>query len=97
MIKVFVDDVLIGQNGYWVNALLAGLVLAAVTQGALVWLQRAFLARMEAKLSIVMTSGFFWHLVTLPMPFFSQRYAGDLVSRVASNDRVARLLSTSSR
>ena len=93
MIKVFVDDVLIGQNGYWVNALLAGLLLAAVAQGALVWLQRAFLARMEAKLSIVMTSGFFWHLVTLPMPFFSQRYAGDLVSRVASNDRVARLLS----
>ena len=59
----------------------------------MVWLQRAFLARMEAKLSIVMTSGFFWHLVTLPMPFFSQRYAGDLVSRVASNDKVARLLS----
>ena len=93
MIKVFVDDVLIGRNGDWVNALLAGLVLAAVVQGALVWLQRAFLARMEAKLSIVMTSGFFWHLITLPMPFFSQRYAGDLVSRVSSNDRVARLLS----
>ena len=93
MTKVFVDDVLIGQNGDWVNALLAGLVLAAVIQGALVWLQRAFLARMEAKLSLVMTSRFFWHLVTLPIPFFSQRYAGDLVSRVASNDRVARLLS----
>ena len=93
MIKVFVDDVLIGQNGNWVNALLSGLVLAAFIQGALVWLQRAFLARMEAKLSIITTSAFFWHLVSLPMPFFSQRYAGDLVSRVASNDRVARLLS----
>ena len=93
MIKVFVDDVLIGRNGDWVNALLAGLALAAVTQGALVWLQRVFLARMEAKLSIVMTAHFFWHLVTLPMPFFSQRHAGDLVSRVASNDAVARLLS----
>ena len=93
MIKVFVDDVLIGRNGAWVNALLAGLVLSAVVQGALVWLQRVFLARMEAKLSIIMASSFFWHLVTLPMPFFSQRYAGDLVSRVASNDKVARLLS----
>ena len=93
MLKVFVDDVLIARNGDWVNALLAGLVMASVAQAALVWLQRGFLARMEAKLSIVMTSGFFWHLVSLPMPFFSQRYAGDLVSRVASNDRVARLLS----
>ena len=93
MTKVFVDDVLIGQNGDWVNALLAGLVLAAAIQGALVWLQRAFLARMEAKLSLVTTSRFFWHLITLPVPFFGQRYAGDLVSRVASNDRVARLLS----
>ena len=91
--RVFIDDVLIRRNGDWVVALLIGLAVAAVVQGALLWLQRAFLARMEAKLSIVMTTHFFWHVASLPMQFFGQRYTGDLVSRVLSNDNVARLLS----
>ena len=93
MIKVFVDDVLIRQNGDWVNGLLIGLALAAVLQGALVWLQRVCLSRMEAKLSIVTTARFFWHVATLPMTFFGQRYAGDLAGRVVSNSAVAQLLS----
>ena len=93
MVKVFIDDVLIRQNGSWVMPLLVGLALAAAAQGALTWLQRALLARMETKLSIVTTTRFFWHVVTLPMQFFSQRYAGDIASRVLSNDKVAALLS----
>lgn len=93
MIKVFIDDVLIGQNGDWMAPLLIGLALAAAAQGALIWLQRTLLARMETKLSIVTTTNFFRHVVTLPMLFFSQRYAGDIANRVASNDAVARLLS----
>ena len=93
MLKVFIDDVLIRQNGTWLAPLLIGLALAAVTQGGLIWLQRTLLARMETKLSIVTTTRFFWHIMTLPVLFFSQRYAGDISSRVASNDAVARLLS----
>ena len=93
MLKVFVDDVLIGQNDRWTTELLIGLGLAAAIQGALIWIQRAFLARMETRLSVVTTARFFWHVVTLPMAFFSQRYAGDLAQRVDSNDTVARLLS----
>ena len=93
MLKVFIDDVLIRHNGSWVMPLLVGLALAAAAQGVLTWLQRSLLARMETKLSIVTTARFFWHVVTLPMQFFSQRYAGDIASRVVSNDRVARLIS----
>jgi len=94
MIKVFIDEVLIRQNGHWVMALIVGLGVAALAQGALTWLQRSLLARMETKLSLVTTMHFFWHVATLPMQFFSQRYAGDIASRVASNDRVARLISS---
>ena len=93
MLKVFIDDVLIRQNGSWLAPLLIGLSLVAIAQGGLVWLQRTLLARMETKLSIVMTTRFFWHVATLPLLFFSQRYAGDIASRVRSNDAVARLLS----
>ena len=93
MLKVFIDDVLIRQNNSWLAPLLIGLALAAAARGGLIWLQRTLLARMETKLSIVTTTRFFWHVATLPILFFSQRYAGDIASRVRSNDAVARLLS----
>ena len=93
ILRVFVDEVLVRQNDDWVIALLIGVVLAAFMQGGLTWLQRAYLARMQAKLSIVTTARFFWHVVCLPITFFSQRYAGDIASRVNSNDLVARTLS----
>ena len=91
--KVFVDDVLIPRNDTMLAPLLIGLGVAALLQGALTWLQQMCMARMETKLAIVATSQFFWHVVTLPMIFFGQRFAGDIANRVASNDQVARMIS----
>ncbi len=91
--KIFVDDVLIPRNESLVWPLAIGLAMTAVLQGVLTWLQQSCIARMEAKLSLIATSRFFWHTVTLPMTFFSQRFAGDLANRVASNDRVAQMIS----
>ena len=91
--KVFVDDVLIPRNETLLLPLLIGLATAAVLQGGLTWLQQDCLARLETKLSLVTTSHFFRHVITLPMAFFGQRFAGDVASRVASNDKVAALIS----
>ena len=91
--KVFVDDVLIPRNESLIWPLVVGLATAAGLQGVLTWLQQHCIARMETKLSLVATSRFFWHTVTLPMTFFGQRFSGDLANRVASNDRVAQMLS----
>lgn len=90
--KTFVDEVLIQSNGEVVAGLLIGLAVAAGMQGLLTWMQQVCLARMETKLSLVTTTRFFWHVVALPMEFFGQRFAGDVASRVASNDQVARML-----
>ncbi len=92
--KVFVDDVLIPLNESLLMPLLIGLGTAAVLQGVLTWLQQICLARMETKLSLVTTARFFRHVVTLPMAFFQQRFAGDVADRVTSNDEVAGLLSS---
>ena len=91
--KVFIDDVLIPRSDSMVSGLLIGLGAAAVVNGLLVWLQQSCLARMETKLSLVMTSRFIWHVMTLPMTFFDQRHAGDIASRIASNDKVAAIIS----
>lgn len=91
--KVFIDDVLIPRSDAWITPVLAGLAVAALMQGLLVWMQQVCLARMEIKLSLVMTTRFFWHILTLPITFFGQRFIGDISNRVASNERVAQLLS----
>ena len=93
LIKVFVDDVLIPRSDALMVALIIGFGVAACLQAGLTWLQQVCLARMEVKLAVVATTRFFMHLFTLPMAFFQQRNAGDIASRVMSNDRVAQLIS----
>ncbi|MHC4992130.1 MAG: NHLP family bacteriocin export ABC transporter peptidase/permease/ATPase subunit [Planctomycetota bacterium] len=90
--KIFVDDILIGGSSRWLLPLIAGMAVAAMLRGGLTGLQQHFLMRSQTKLAITTTGRFLWHVLRLPMEFFSQRYAGDVASRVASNERVASVL-----
>jgi len=91
--KVFVDEVLVKGLRDWLAPLLIGMAITAVLRAALTWLREHFLLRLETKLALRMSGQFFWHVLRLPMEFFSQRYGGEIGSRVAINDRVAQLLS----
>ncbi len=93
LVRVFIDGVLITGNGAWAMPVVLGLAVAGGFQAGLTWLQQTCLARIEVRLSLVMTTRFVEHLVTLPMTFFEQRFIGDITARIASNDRIARLLS----
>jgi ATP-binding cassette subfamily C protein len=89
--RVFVDRILVGGQG-GIVVLLAIMALAAVLRALLTGLQQHCLLRLEARLAVSMASGFFWHVLHLPIEFFAQRYAGEIGARVGINDRVARLL-----
>jgi NHLM bacteriocin system ABC transporter peptidase/ATP-binding protein len=91
--QVFVDRFLVQGTSEWVGPLLAVMLLTAVIIGFLTWLQQAYLLRLQVKLSVTTSSRFLWHVLRLPVQFFSQRYAGEIGSRVALNDLVATLLS----
>jgi NHLM bacteriocin system ABC transporter peptidase/ATP-binding protein len=91
--KVFVDTILVGGNQRWLIPLLIGLCLTAIMRGALAWLQQIQLARLDMKLALAHSARFFWHVLRLPMSFYSQRHPGDVNNRVGANDRVAKLLS----
>jgi len=73
--------------------LLIGMGLTLLGNAALTWLREYYLLRLETKLALSTASKFFWHVFRLPIQFFSQRYAGEIGSRVALNDKVAQLLS----
>jgi len=91
--RVFVDDILLAGKGNWLIPLLLGMGFTAVLRGVLTWLQQYYLVRLETKIALHTTAQFFWHVLRLPAEFFTQRYAGDICSRVQSNDKVAQLLS----
>ncbi|MEI6157771.1 MAG: cysteine peptidase family C39 domain-containing protein, partial [Atribacterota bacterium] len=91
--KVFIDNILLGSNRDWFFPLLLGMGLTAVLRGVLTRIQQYYLLRMETKIALTTSGQFLWHILRLPVEFFSQRYAGDLCSRMQSNDKVARLLS----
>ena len=55
-------------------------------------LQQSVLLRLETKLSVSMATRFLWHVLSLPMEFFTQRHAGDVANRVAATENIARLL-----
>jgi NHLM bacteriocin system ABC transporter peptidase/ATP-binding protein len=91
--KIFIDNILIQNSQLWLKPLLLVMTATAVVRFLLTWLQQSGLLRMEMRLSLAASSRFFWHVLRLPMDFFSQRWAGEITSRIEINDRVAVLLS----
>ena len=91
--RVFVDEILVGGMQDWLMPLLLGMAMAAAMRAGLTGLQQHYLLRLETKLALSTSSQFFWHVLRLPMEFFTQRYGGEIGARVVINDRVAQLLS----
>lgn len=90
--RVFVDDVLVGGQEAWVRPLVLGMVATALLRAALMALEKHYLLRLEAGLAVAAGSRLFWHLLHLPIEFYTQRYAGEVGSRLAISDRVAHLV-----
>lgn len=91
--RVFVDDVLVKGLSEWGKPLLWAMGATAAVMAALTALQQRYLLRLETKLALGTSARFFWHVLHLPMRFFTQRFPGEIATRVAINDRVAQLLS----
>ncbi len=92
-IKTFIDDVLVLGFNDWILPLLIGLVLAAGLSGGLTYLQQRSLLLLQTKLAITTAGEFFWHVLRVPVVFYTQRYVGDIADRVQSCHRLAGLLS----
>ena len=92
-IRAFVDYYLVRDLDSWIFPILLGMAVAAALRGVLTWLREHYLLRLETKLAISMSGKFFWHVLRLPVEFYTQRYAGEIGNRVAINEQVAYLIS----
>jgi len=91
--RVYIDDLLVSGKSEWLRPLLIVMTITIFVKAAVTHLQQYSLLRMEARLSLSSSAKFFWHVLRMPMDFFSQRFAGDIATRVVANERVAKLLS----
>ena len=93
ILKIFVDDVLVRGFTDWLLPMIIGLLLSGLLSALLTWLQQRYLLVVQTKLAVTMAAQFFWHVLCVPTVFFSQRYVGDVASRVQSCHTLASLLS----
>jgi len=91
--SVFIDKVLLGGLDSWLRPLLLGMLLTAVLRMLLTWLQGQYLLRIRTRIALTRSAQFFWHVLRLPVEFYTQRAPGEIGARVAINDRIASLLS----
>jgi NHLM bacteriocin system ABC transporter peptidase/ATP-binding protein len=90
--KIFIDDILSYKNPEWVTPFLAAMIITLVFSVVASAIEELHWLKIEGKFAIVANAEFLWHVFRLPMEFFSQRYAGDIAARQASNEQVAGLL-----
>ncbi len=90
--RVFVDRILTGGQADWLYPLLGAMVAVAALQFTVGILQNVYLLKIEGKFAVTANAGFLWHVLRLPMVFFTQRMAGDIASRQRSNQNIASTL-----
>lgn len=91
--RLFVDRILIGSQMSWFLPILLGLFMSTMLEAGLAWLQGAHLLRLQYKLALAATGRYFWHILHLPVLYFSQRAPGEVASRLGLNESVAKVVS----
>ena len=87
--RVFTDDIISGGASNLLAPLLWAMVLTAAFALAAGLFHSINNYRVLGKLSVSSNTSFLWHILHLPMRFFSMRRPGDLAVRQDLNDSVA--------
>ena len=87
--RVFLDELLTGNQPTWFIPFIIGFSILIFIQLAAEWIRAVYALRLDGKLSVVGNSTYLWKVLRLPMEFFSQRMAGDIQQRKESNASIA--------
>ncbi|MBQ7516606.1 MAG: NHLP family bacteriocin export ABC transporter peptidase/permease/ATPase subunit [Schwartzia sp.] len=92
--QIFIDSIFSLDHPDWVTYLMGAMVFAMLLSGTMTAMRVAVLTFWQKKLTLSDSSGFFWHVLRLPMTFFQQRYAADVASRIQFNEVNAEVISS---
>jgi NHLM bacteriocin system ABC transporter peptidase/ATP-binding protein len=92
MSRVFLDRILTGYNPEWLAPILWGMIGLAASLFIVCLINALYLLKIRGKLAIVANAVFLWHILRLPMSFFSQRMNGEIAGRLRYNETIAETL-----
>lgn len=87
--RVLVDRLLTDKNPDWLYPMLGLMAFLAILEIVVSYLKRIYSLKIEGKLAVSSNTSFLWHVLHLPMPFFSSRMVGDILLRQSSNTSIA--------
>lgn len=90
--QMLVDRVIVPHSSSWLWGCGVALLLAALTQCALLLARGQVLSKLQMTLDLQLLGGFMHHVVRLPVSFFLQRSPGDLLERLEGNSALRALL-----
>ena len=102
MIAAIISIITPAMSRFYIDGLLATFsnatpfflfyTLIALLQLGAIWIKSVYLLRLQGKMAIVANTSYVWHLLRLPVDFFAQRMAGDLLKRQEANQEIASTL-----
>lgn len=90
--QMFIDDILVAGYTDWLTKVLVFMGCLVVLRFGLHYYRDLILQKLKSKLTLTSGVTFLTHMLHLPMNFFDQRFAGDLVSRMNNNTEVSAFL-----
>ncbi len=90
--RIFMDRLLTGKDPGWHIPFLIVMSAFGFIQILTQLISAIYSKRIEGKMSAHGTTSYMWKVLNLPMDFFSQRFAGDILSRRAGNAGISHSL-----
>ena len=90
--RFFMDRLLTGENRDLLMPFLLLLALMGVAQVVICWVQSIYSLKINGKMALIGSSTFVWKILRMPVEFFTQRMAGDILQRLGSNASIASTL-----
>ena len=90
--RFFMDHLLTGENRELLMPFLGLMAAMGIAQVVTSWIQAVYSLKINGKMAIVGSSTYMWKVLRMPMEFFSQRMAGDILQRQGTNATIASTL-----
>ncbi len=87
--RIFLDRLLPGVNPEWLYPFIGIMLLIALIQIVVAWVQAINSLKINGKMSAAGSISYMWKVLRLPMAFFSQRMTGDIQGRLELNAAIA--------
>lgn len=86
---VFYDRILSGRNPNWVTPFIIAFSALVAIQIIVSLIQSVYSLKLSGKMAVIGSTTFMWKVLKMPVEFFTQRMAGDIQQRKATNASIA--------